>query len=321
MTTPTRFRHQPLMLLRGAALLAFTAIAWGGMLQVAKPMLTTLDPFWLNSIRYAIAAPLFAAILIHVEGRQALSFEGQGLRAAVLGTVGFAGFGIVTLLGVQATRPEHAALILAMMPLITALIGWLRGLARPSLFAAMCMVFGLAGVLLTASQGHPSRVLDGRVGSAEAMVFTGVACWAIYTQGAVRFRSWSPLRTTTLTSLASLPGFAVLAALATWSGLVGTPDSAVLIETGWGMFYIVAIATILAMLSWNAGIRQLGPLNGVLFINLVPVSAFTIGLAYGRHFTASELIGAALVIVSLVASNAYARATQRKGTARAEKAI
>ena len=312
MTMRDRFQHPPLALLRGAALLSFTAIAWGGMLHVAKPMLVTLDPFWLNGIRYAIAAPLFAAILVLVEGRRALSFEGQALRAAVLGTVGFAGFGIVALLGVRGTRPEYAALILAMMPMITALIGWLRGLARPSAFASFCMVLGLAGVLLTASQGSPSRILEGSVGSAEALVFAGVACWAIYTQGIPRFSSWSPLRITALTSLASLPGFAGLVALATWSGLVTTPDAEVLVETGWGMAYIIAVATILAMLAWNAGIKRLGPLNGVLFINLVPVSAFAIGIAFGRRFSSSELIGAALVILSLVASNAYARARQRK---------
>ncbi len=95
MTMRGRFQHHPLALLRGAALLSFTAIAWGGMLRVAKPMLVTLDRPWLNGIRYAIAALLFAAILVHVEGRRALSFEGQALQAAVLGTVGFAGFGIV----------------------------------------------------------------------------------------------------------------------------------------------------------------------------------------------------------------------------------
>lgn len=303
---PTTPRRQAARLAAGAGLLAFTAISWGGLLQVAKPMLEVLDPVWLNTLRYAASAPVFAIVLVLIEGRRALSFDGHGLRMAALGTIGFAGFGIVTLLGVQRTRPEHAALIVALMPLVSALLARLRGAAGVSPFMIACMLLGMLGVLVTASRGDPARILHGGVGAAEALVLTGVACWVVYTQGAAGFPSWSPLRYTALSCVASLPGFALIAAGASAAGWVAFP-STLPADVWWGLGYIVVFATVLAMLGWNAGIRRLGPVNGVLFINLLPVSAFAIGVAIGARFSSAEVAGAAMVVASLVLSNLEAR--------------
>lgn len=302
-TTPHRNAAQ---IAAGAVLLAFTAISWGGLLQVAKPILEVLDPVWLNVLRYAASAPVFVIVLLLIEGRRALSFDGHALRMAALGTIGFAGFGIVTLLGVQRTRPEHAALIVALMPLVSALVARLRGAARVSPLTMACMLLGVLGVLVTASRGDPMSILHGGVGAAEALVLTGVACWVVYTQGAARFPSWSPLRYTALSCVASLPGFALIAAGASAAGWVAVPV-ALAANVWWGLGYIVIFATVLAMLGWNAGIRRLGPINGVLFINLLPVSAFAIGVAIGARFSSAEVTGAAMVVASLVLSNLEAR--------------
>jgi len=65
---------------------------------------------------------------------------------------------------------------------------------------------------------------------------------------------------------------------------------------------------VLAVLAWNAGVAALGAPNGVLFINLVPITAFAIGIAQGHRFGASEIAGALLVIGALIASNVAGRA-------------
>jgi drug/metabolite transporter (DMT)-like permease len=75
--------------------------------------------------------------------------------------------------------------------------------------------------------------------------------------------------------------------------------------------YLVVIAAVLAVFSWNVGIRAVGPVNGVLFINLVPITAFAIGLAQGHVFGPAELTGAALTITALVVNNLHIRGALR----------
>ncbi len=64
--------------------------------------------------------------------------------------------------------------------------------------------------------------------------------------------------------------------------------------------YITTIATVLAALAFNFGVRTLGATNGILFINWVPVSALLISWCEGRASTAQEWAGTSLVIAALV---------------------
>lgn len=66
------------------------------------------------------------------------------------------------------------------------------------------------------------------------------------------------------------------------------------------MSYIVVIATVLAALAFNQGVRRLGASNGIVFINFVPVSALLISVARGDMPSTSEIIGTSLVIAALL---------------------
>src|SRR4249920_417013 len=65
-------------------------------------------------------------------------------------------------------------------------------------------------------------------------------------------------------------------------------------------FYLVLVASVMGLLFRNAGMQAVGPARGVLFINLVPVTAFTIAVMGGRVPSGAELAGVALVVVALV---------------------
>ena len=67
----------------------------------------------------------------------------------------------------------------------------------------------------------------------------------------------------------------------------------------------------IAVLTWNAAIRLIGPQNAVLFGNLIPVTTFAIVIVRGYRPGAVELGGAALTILALVASNLLVRRSAR----------
>ena len=95
--------------LRGAGLLLLAAVAWGGLFPVAMVTLPVLDPFHMTALRYSITALIFVGLLIFTEGPRALRLDGHALRAALLGTSGFAGLGLLVFLGLEHSRPEHGS--------------------------------------------------------------------------------------------------------------------------------------------------------------------------------------------------------------------
>ena len=135
----------------------------------------------------------------------------------------------------------------------------------------------------------------------------GAVSWVVYTLGAADFPAWSPLRYTALTCALSLPAIFGLTALATATGYVSTPSAGAVEAVAWQLAYIVGIASVLGVLSWNAGNKLLGVTNGVLFINFVPVTVFAIRIAQGHRFQPIEFVGAALVIGALIANNIAVR--------------
>jgi drug/metabolite transporter (DMT)-like permease len=293
--------------LRGAGLLLMAATAWGGLFPVALVTLPVLDPFHMTAIRYGITAIIFVGMLAFAEGPGALKMEGRGLRAALLGTAGFAGLGLLVFVGLQHSRPEHGAIIMTTQPLIAAVAAWLLRGVRPARATLAFLGVALVGVLLVVTKGRFTGLFAGGTGFGDLMMFLGAASWVVYTLGAADFPSWSPLRYTALTCMLSLPAIFGLTALATASGYVSTPSVSDVESVGWQLAYIIGIASVLGVLSWNAGNKLLGATNGVLFINFVPVTVFAIRIVQGHQFQPIEFVGAALVIGALIANNAVLR--------------
>jgi drug/metabolite transporter (DMT)-like permease len=291
--------------LRGAGLLLTAALAWGGLFPVAMVTLPVLDPFHMTAIRYGITAVVFAGLLAWAEGVRALSVEGAGWRVASLGTSGFAGLGLFLFVGLQHSRPEHGAVIMATQPLIAALVAWwLRG-ARPARATLAFLGVALLGVVLVVTKGRFTGLFAGGTGLGDLLMLLGAVSWVVYTLGAADFPAWSPLRYTALTCLLSLPAIFGIAAVASATGYVSIPTLRDVESVRWQLAYIVGIASVLGVLSWNAGNKLIGPVNGVLFINFVPVTVFAIRIAQGHRFEPIEFAGAALVIGALVANNLF----------------
>ena len=289
--------------LRGVGLLLLAATAWGGLFPVAMVTLPVLDPFHMTAIRYGITAIIFVGLLALAEGAQALKLEGRGLRAALLGTAGFAGLGLFLFVGLQHSRPEHGAIIMATQPLVAAVVAWwLRGV-RPARATLVFLGVALVGVVLVVTKGGFTGVFAGGTGFGDLLMFLGAVSWVIYSLGAADFPSWSPLRYTALTCLLSVPAIVGLTTIATVTGYVSTPSAGDVESVGWQLAYIIGIASVLGVLSWNAGNKLLGVTNGMLFINFVPVTVFAIRIAQGHRFQPIEFVGAALVIGALIANN------------------
>ncbi len=79
--------------------------------------------------------------------------------------------------------------------------------------------------------------------------------------------------------------------------------------------YLTVVGVLLAMLAWNYGVQRIGGLNATLFINFMPVVAFSYRAFQGYRFEAIELVGAGCVVVALIGNNLYQRRLARQAMA------
>jgi drug/metabolite transporter (DMT)-like permease len=295
----------------GAALATVTAVTWGGQFVVGKEALGAVDAFNLTTVRYALAAGILLALLAAVEGRRSFRLEGRGLRLFWLGTLGFAGFNLFVYTGLEHAEPQHAALIGALGPLLTALVLWQQRGIRPSRATLVLAAVALAGVTLVISGGHPASILEGSVGWGEALVLAGALCFVYYMLGAEEFSHLSALRYTALTSGLGWLSIAGITALAVVIGLRPSTSAEAVWSVAPEILYISLAGAVVAVVAWNGAIARIGPQNAALFTNLIPVTTFAIEIARGYRPNALELLGAAITLGALVTANLLARRQAR----------
>lgn len=278
---------------------------------LAKRTLPVVDAFAMGTARYLIGGLMFVALLVALEGRRALRYEGRFAAAALFGVIGITGFNVCVWYGLTFTRPEHTAIILGMQSPLIALAVWLARGVRPARFTLGCIAAAFAGVVLVVTKGDPLGALAGGALLGDALVFFGALSWVIYTLSGPRFAGWSPVRFTVLTVLPGTAGLILVNAVAVEAGIGAVPTLQALWSVGWQILYFAVGTVVLGVLGFNYSVKYLGPLNTMLMLNLVPVGVFAIEAALGRSFAAIELAGAALVVGALAANNLYLRGASR----------
>lgn len=303
-------------LISGVFLCLISTIAWGGMFPVMDGALKIMDPFYFTALRYTSASIIFFILLVIFEGRKAFNFKGKILPLWLFGSAGFAGFGFLVFLGQQMISGAKGAIIaavfMATMPLMSAVVSWVATGKKPNKFTFIAIFIALIGVLLVITNGNLMLLYSMKKSLlADIFMLLGAFSWVIYTWGITKFAGFSPLRYTALTCATGVVTILFAVVLATALGWLHVPAANEISGVWQELSYMILIAGVPAVFTWNAGNKIIGPVNGVLFINAVPVTTLIIASLSGRKVTLFEMSGALLVIAALGLNNIYQRKALR----------
>jgi drug/metabolite transporter (DMT)-like permease len=242
-------------------------LIWGLNFSVTKAAFDTFPPLAFTAVRFALASLVLVALVRLLEGDAPLPRGALG-RLIVLGVVGNTLYQIAFISGLARTTASNSALILAAMPPVTAVAAAALGVdpVRPRILAGVAIAsVGVALVILAEGAGLAGGGLAG-----DLLSLAAVGCWAIYTIGLRRLPpDVSPLRVTSVTTVAGLPGLVIAGAAELWrmdwSG-VGT--------SGWAaLAYATVFSLLLAYWLWNRSVAVVGPSRTVIYMCLTPVVA------------------------------------------------
>lgn len=287
---------------------AFSAVVlWGVQLPIGKDVFPVVGAVHVTFIRYGLATLFLVPVLVFVEGRASLSYRGKVLPAVVFGVIGMCASPMLVFFGMSLSRAEHAVVIIALQPSITAIIQWYAQGRRPANFTLACIVCAFCGVLLVVTKGDIAMAGTPRELLGDFIVLCGAACWVIYTMAINRLAGWSALRLTVLTLIPGLAATGIVAGVLVEAGLIDVPGTAALGSVMWELLYLAIAGVLISMLLWTYGTQRIGALNSSLLINFMPVVTFAVRAWQGHPIAAVEVTGAAMVVLALVANNIYLR--------------
>jgi drug/metabolite transporter (DMT)-like permease len=302
--------------LLGAVLCFIAAVSWGAMFPVAHAAFKYIDPFYFTIIRYGSVTIILVAILLWKEGKQAFQLEGKGFYLWFFGTMAFTIYNLFIfwgedLLGLSGVM--IASIMESLMPMISIVIFWMFFKKRPHPFTLTCVFVSFIGALLVITKGDIGAFLSATDDFIPSMlIFIAVVGWVIYTMGGSEFSNWSALRYSTLSCLLGTITALVITIGTTLFGYTPAPSVNDVIAVSPHLLFMIIFPGVIALLGWNIGVSILSPLNGLLFINFVPVTTLIISTFQGNPITMFDLIGTVFIIVSLLSNNIFVRILQKK---------
>ena len=255
----------------------FTKVALGG-----------LSPLFIGSGRAVVAAVLAAAALALT--RQRIPQGTQWVRLAVIAAGVVAGFPLLTSYALTTVPASHGAVVIALLPAVTAVMAVIRGRERPPLsFWVLAAIGAIAAVVFASIQGGEM----GQLQFADLLLFGAVIAAAVgYAEGGLLSRELGSWQTVSWALVIAAPVMAVLTAVS----VVQEPPHADAVE--WAAFaYLAVVSMFLGFFAWYRGLA-IGPMARVSQVQLVqPVfSILWAALILGEQLTLPTILGGTAVI-------------------------
>ena len=292
MASVDQVTHHKLSRMGGVGLVNLATLTWAGNIALGRWLRNDIGPLTLASVRFLIAS-LFFVVLLRGQPPDARRMKGDHWLLLGMGLSGVAAFAPLVYLGLRFTTTVNATLINGLGPLITGILATLLIREPMSKRQFVGAIASLAGVLALISGGSLSfwQALRSSVG--DLIVLGAVALWALYSVlGRQVMRRRSALSATALPVFLGLP-LLVLAAAYEVQRLPVNFRPALLLP----LLYIGIAPTVVGFLSWNAGVRRLGPSGAMVFYNLLPLYGALIGyLLLGEAIGLRHLLGGTLII-------------------------
>jgi drug/metabolite transporter (DMT)-like permease len=242
-------------------------LIWGFNFSITKSAFDQIPPLAFTAIRFAVSSLLIWLVLRVVEGPAKLP-PGAMRRLVVLGLVGNTLYQLFFMLGLSRTTASNSALILSTVPTVVAVFAGALGWERITRRMRWGIALGMLGVVLViATRGV---AFDRGTFTGDLLSLLAVLCWAGYTVGLRRVPPGvSPLRVTTITTIAGAPGLV----------LVGLPE---VLHLDWGAIdpnawlavaYASVLSLVVAYLLWNRSVKAIGGTRTAIYMCLTPLIA------------------------------------------------
>jgi len=271
---------------------AVAAFFWGANFNLAKPVLAEMSAYVAGASRYLLAAAVMVLIVLI---RKEVFSTAHWKAYLTLGVVGVFGFNLFFFLGMETSSAINGALIMALNPLLTAVLGYFILKEKPSNRQLIAFPVGIAGVAIVVLGAGAHLV----VSPGDIFILIAALNWALYN---VLVKKLMPKNVSGIVSSTGIMIFGAIA-LTIAAAVHHDPFVVPTIHAGSALLTMSLGGGVLAYLFWNASISTLGPSKAAIFINLVPVTAMMIAAFQGLPPNHAQLLGALLVISAVTFSS------------------
>ncbi len=273
----------------------------GAAVVATRVAVQSVPPLSLAVLRYAQGGLILALCLVLFAPSQARVRRQDWALLAVLGTLLFAAFPLLFNVGLRLTEASRGSLMLATVPVWSALLARLAGQERLAPRQLCGLALATAGVAVAvAERGFGARDAGNAV-LGDALILLAALCGAAY--GVLVKRLSGRYTALTVTTSAMLVGTLVLLPAALVEGL---PAAALALD-GHTLLLVLFLGILGGAVVWylyGFALSRLSPTQVAVYVNLNPLAAMALAtLLLGERVTGPVVAGFALVLGGVTLMN------------------
>jgi len=274
--------------LGGALYVALSASAFGAMAIFARYAYGSgADVVAVLFLRFLIAALLMTGIMVATRRRWP---SGRNLAIlAAMGGIGYVGQSFSFFSALNYASAGLVALLLYLYPFLVTLLGAMFLRQRLTVLRVGAVLAALVGTVLTIGDGINGEPLGIALGVAAALIYS-----VYILVGSRVMASEAPLAAATVVMIAAAAVFGLLAAATAPAWPQG--------RAGWAAVGLIAVvSTVVAMVTFFAGMQKLGAADAATLSTLEPVVTFVLAAIFlGEEILPNQMLGGAIILGAVI---------------------
>jgi drug/metabolite transporter (DMT)-like permease len=283
-------------------LLAIAPLCWASNAVLARGVVHIIPPVSLAFWRWTIASLLLWPFAHQHAKRDWPLLIRHCKTLFFLSLAGVMGFPTLLYIAVNTTTAINTALIQTTMPAAIIVITWIGFKEKVTRLQGLGVGSCVLGGCLVVLRGRFSTFLDLSFVEGDLLMLAAVLLYGLYS---VFLRRRPPMHPLSFLIFTFATGAIGLLPFYLWE--LSCRGAFVLnLSTALSILYIALFPSIVAFFCWNRGVASIGANRAGLFVNLVPVFASIMAVAWlGESLKAFHLIGMLLIFGGMVLFNRF----------------
>lgn len=282
--------------------LIVATLLWGGNFVIGRAVTGEIPPITLAFLRWCLAFLVFFPIAYKKVKKDFEKFKKHWKVVLVLSITGVACFNTLVYIGVYYTTSINASLMNSLTPIFIYILSFLFLKSRVTRNQLIGTFISFIGVIFILSGGKVENIINFSFNVGDSIVLVAVLCWSIYSLLIKQYANELPGFSTFLVTIAIgallLFPFSVIELVTSEIGINWS------IKTISAIFYVGILASVVAFLSWNYGVVQIGANRASIFLNLIPVFASLFATLFlGERLMIAQIVGGIAVISGVLIAN------------------
>jgi drug/metabolite transporter (DMT)-like permease len=286
-------------------LLTLATLFWSGNFVLSRAMHTEIPPVGLAFWRWTAALLILAPVGMAFIWKERSLLLQNAKWMLTQGLLGVTGFNTLIYLAMQSTTAINAVLVNSCIPIIIVIVSWFMYREKITLLQGVGVIISLGGVLLILAKGEVSALLQLEFNRGDLLVLGAAVVWACYSANLKKYpRGLHPIGYLTAMIIIGLFFLVPFYWLEIQSGRIVVLNKA----TVFSVLYLAVFASVLAFISWNKAVREVGANKAGPFIHLMPVFSTILAIIFlGEKLFGYQLRGIFFVFSGIVLASVAGR--------------